>query len=171
VSFGIPLHVGWLTPNHLLESCSGSLVFAIFLCPSFSCARYHLLRGSSTSGADDDPELLRRLQASGLFCFDYLSSGGRSSTTTSTSIVHLYKNLVEQKVDPLRTQGRWPRACYALGPAGSSSRYVSVRLVRFPLRMDLWFSDCCLFFGTHLDPFGQVLCVFEPLYLLSASFA
>src|SRR6185295_5434995 len=63
-SFGIPLHVASLTPNHFLEFCSGSLVFAIFLCPSFSCARYHLLRGSSTSGADDDPELLHRLQAS-----------------------------------------------------------------------------------------------------------
>ena len=48
---------------------------------------------------------------------------------------------------------------------------MSVRLVRFPLRMDLWFSDCYLFHGTQLDPFGLVLCVFEPLYLLNSSVA
>ena len=33
--------------------------------------------------------------------------------------------------------------------------------------MDLWFSDCYLFHGTQLDPFGLVLCVFDPLYLLT----
>ena len=46
MSFDILLHVAWLTPNRLLEFCSGFLEFAIFLCPSFSCARYHLLRGA-----------------------------------------------------------------------------------------------------------------------------
>ena len=152
VSFGIPLHVVWLTPNHLLEFRSGSLVFAISLCPSLSRARYHLLRGSSTSGADDGLELLRRLQVPSPSYFDYM-------------------DLVEQEVDPLRTQERWPRACYALGLAGSSSRYVSVWLVWFLPRIDLWFSDCYLFMVLSWIHFGLVLCVFEPMYLLSASFA
>ena len=62
-------------------------MFAISLCPSFSYARYHLLRGSSTSGADDGLELLRRLQAPSPSYFDYM-------------------DLVEQEVDPLRTLGR-----------------------------------------------------------------
>ena len=152
------------------------LVFSWYLASSCWCLALSCARPQSVEG-ELYPKLMTVIRSYCASCrlrpllLHYLSSGGRSSTTTSTSIVHLYKNLFEQKVDPLRTQGRWPRACCALGPAGSSSRYVIVRLVRFPLRMDLWFSDCCLFNGTQLDPFGQVLCVVEPLYLLSASFA
>ena len=122
-----------------------------------------LLRGRSTPSWWWWSRVTVPAAGSDPFCLDYISSRGQSSTTTSTSIVHLYKNLFEQKVDPLRTQGMWPRAFHALGPAGSlwgmlclarvlslQDRLVVLQLLPFPMVFS-WV------------PFGRVLCFFELL--------
>ena len=152
-------------PNHMLE-----LVFSWYLASSCWCLALSCARSKSVEG-ELYPKLMTviRSYCAGCRLWPLLLRLPQLRRTIQYHYFHFDRSPLQELV--LRTQGRWPRACYALGPAGSSSRYVSVWLVRFLPRIDLWFSDCYLFMVLSWIHFGLVLCVFEPMYLLSASFA
>ena len=124
------LAAAWLTPNHLAEF---ALVLWCFLLP---CVLASLVLGITCwGGALPQVPMMIQSYCAGCRLWPLLLRLSQLRRTIQYHYFHFDRSplqeLFEQKVDLLRTQGRWPRACYALGPAGSSSRYVSVRLVRF----------------------------------------
>jgi hypothetical protein len=102
--------VAWLMPNHSLEFALDPWCMATFLFSSFSCARFHWLRGSSTS-----------------WCWWW--SGVTAPAAGSVQLCYVYIDLFVQKVDPLRTQGRWPWACLCSRSSGITSRYGRCQLI------------------------------------------